>query len=101
GTSPLERETIDWFCVYGQTIVLVVLLYILEDAVSRDGVTAVSTRRVAAWCGSLLAAATCFGIGLALAVAMPIALLLLVPAFGRSRPPAGLLLTLPLAPPRP
>ncbi len=75
GICPLGVGTVGWYSVYGQVLVATVLLLVL------DGVTRATEPGAAwAWYALLLVGTTCFGTGVAVAVAFPIVLFLLLPA---------------------
>src|SRR5262245_38049764 len=74
GTCPLHEGTLAWFCVHGQvlaTTALLLALYPLARA-TRSG-HAVGLRSVVLSGFGLLAASTCFGTSLAVAVVFPLA----------------------------
>jgi len=101
GTSPLLEGTLGWYAVYGQVLVATVLLVILGQALRLAEAGRVPGRLMqCGWYALALAAATCFGTGIAVALLLPFVLLLVLPGWpGRSwwRPPLGsLLLALPV-----
>lgn len=74
GTSPLHDQTIGWYSVYGQALVGLLMLLVLNDVARVDGSRApVRLGRALAWGLILLTACTCFGVGLGIAAAFPIA----------------------------
>lgn len=81
GTCPLHAGTLDWYSVYGQVVVAMVLLVILERATARP--PSASRGRLVVWPVLLLAACTSFGVGLGVALVAPIVVALLLPASAR------------------
>jgi len=87
GTSPLHEGSLGWYSAYGHLLVATSLLIILLQAArARTRGQRVTHRQVVWWYGLALVAATSFGNGLAVAVALPFALLCLLPPGVR---PAG------------
>jgi len=82
GVSPLHVESLGWYAVYGHVLTCTGLLIALAvflphtDRRARGPGTGVSI----ACAILLLIGATCFGTGLAIAVATPLAILVMVPA---------------------
>lgn len=101
GVSPLNEGSLGWYSVYGHVLVATALLLILGQAqrVAAEGRIPGPLMRVW-WYVLALAAATCFGTGIAVALLLPFVLLLLFPHWpGRAwwRPPlASLLIVLPV-----
>jgi hypothetical protein len=101
GTSPLVQGTLGWYAVYGHVLVTTAVLVILSgvERLVREGRATPSSWMQWWWYALVLAAATSFGTGIAIALLLPVALLLLLPGWrGRSwrRPPlASLLVVLP------
>jgi hypothetical protein len=76
GTSPLHEGSLGWYSAYGHLLVATALLIILLQAaraVARG--QRVTRAQVTLWYALALVAATSFGNGLAVAVALPFALL--------------------------
>jgi hypothetical protein len=97
GTAPMLEGTIGWLSVHGQVVAATILLAVLADvaqlaAAGRD----VSLGRAAVWWIVLLAGTTCFGVGIGVAAAFPLAAWLLLGRALRPRPLA-LLACLPPA----
>jgi hypothetical protein len=85
GTAPVQAGTLGWYAVYGQVVVGTVLLGVLLHAARLAARrTPVSAATLVLWCGLLVAATTCFGTGLGVAMAFPVVALCLLPA-GRGR----------------
>ncbi len=84
GICPLALGTIGWCSVYGQAMVATILLVVLER-LTRLAVAdeRVPTRTAWLWYVLLLAGTTCFGTGIGVALAFPVALFLLLPAAWR------------------
>lgn len=98
GTSPLHEGTLGWYSVYGHVLATTALLVILFQA---QGLALAgrypSQRRQILWLMLAFASATCFGTGLATALVLPWALLLLFPDWpGRAwwKPPLWILVVL-------
>jgi hypothetical protein len=81
GTSPVHVDTLGWYSVFGQVLVATILLVVL-DRVTRHASTGTvpSAREAGVWYVLLLLGTTCFGTGIGVALAFPMALFLLVPA---------------------
>ena len=99
GTCPVQGGVLEWYSVYGHALaatVLLVLLYQIAGFV-RDGGTP-SRGRLWAWLAIAIAGTTCFGVGLAIAMALPFVILLFLPGRYRWwRPPLlSLLVIVPL-----
>jgi hypothetical protein len=86
GTDPVHQEAIGWFSVYGELVATIIVAWILGKlAEVRDGRPAgVGTL---SGCGALvLVVATSFGVGLGVALGLPVVAALLLPgARGRTR----------------
>jgi hypothetical protein len=76
GTCPLAVGTIGWYSVYGQALVATILLLVLDRVTRTREPGGVAW----AWSALLLVGSTCFGTGVAVAIAFPVVLFLLVPA---------------------
>src|SRR5512139_454444 len=91
GCSPLNEGALGWYAVYGHVLVgtfMLMILYQVARLAAGDGRP--SRRRLRFWYGLALAAATSFGTGLGVAMALPFALWILLPESGaaaRRRPP--------------
>jgi len=85
GTSPVHAGTLEWYSVFGQVLVATILLVVL-DRVTRHASTGTppSGREATIWYVLLLLGTTCFGTGIGVALAFPVALFLLLPAAWRS-----------------
>jgi hypothetical protein len=100
GVAPANAGSVGWYSVYGHVLVGTALLVILDQLLDVADREAEPSRRMRAlWYGLALAAATCFGTGIAVAMSLPFVLLMVLPA-GTSRPArrlplASLLLTVP------
>ena len=96
GVSPAHGETLGWFSVIGHVMVATALLCVLLGIARAGAQPAPAKRlgvRLAAWALLIVAASGCFGVGLGIAMAMPvIAFLLLPPGSGRRRTVASLVL---------
>jgi hypothetical protein len=100
GAAPVHYEALGWFAVYGQFLVATCVLWIVLDAARiHRRLRPLTTGVVVRWCLLLLAAATSFGVGLALAVVSGIAIILLLwdlPERARAaRPLAALVIVVP------
>jgi hypothetical protein len=89
GTCRTNAGTLEWYAVYGQALATLLLAVVLV-AMMRDEAhgTRVGAGRALAWGALLLAASTCFGTGVAVALLYPV---LLVVTFGRGRLTGGAL----------
>jgi hypothetical protein len=96
GVSPLHVEPLAWYAVYGQVLTATVALAILADAATL-GDRPLGTGRLLAWGGLLLVGSTCFGTGLGIAVATPVALLVALPRVWTRPRTVVLLGTIPIA----
>ena len=94
GTSPLHAEPLSWYAVYGHVLTATVLLLVLGIFLphARRG-TQPSSGATIGGCLLLLLGATCFGTGVAIAIATPLAILLMVPGM-RSRSAGTVMLLL-------
>jgi hypothetical protein len=82
GSCPLNIGSLGWYAVYGHLLVGTALLLILGQAVhAAQSDTPPSAARLAWWYALALLAATSFGTGMAIAIALPFALHLLAPAW--------------------
>jgi hypothetical protein len=98
GTSPLNEGTLGWYSVYGHALVGTTLLIVLAQAarLARSG-RPPSRRTRIVWAALALLGATSFGTGVALAMALPFALYLLLPRAATRRPPLlALVVVVPL-----
>lgn len=88
GSSPVNEGSLGWYAVFGHVLAGTVLLLVLRG-VARIHATGLPLSRRATWLWSilLLAGTTCFGVGLAVALAFPVVAWLLLPA---SRDPESL-----------
>ena len=86
GTSPLNEGALGWYSVFGHVLVATALLIILDQAgavAARGGVPSRAMR--ALWYALALAAATSFGVGISVALTLPVALWLLLPQWRARR----------------
>lgn len=81
GVCPLDEGSLGWYSVYGHVLAGTIFLWVLCDVL---GVTrhrqVPSGWRLAGWWLLLIAGATCFGVGLAVAMTFPAVVFLLLPA---------------------
>lgn len=78
GTCQVISDSIGWFSVYGQVLCTTFLLLLTDRVVARQVERgAVDGRTALKWGSLVLLAATCFGGGIALAVAFPVLVLIL------------------------
>lgn len=101
GTSPLHEGTLGWYAVFGQVIATATTLCILlRAALLRERGEWPSRNETRVWYALALIGATSFGTGLALALALPIALWWLlprnVPGARRTPPLISLVVVVPL-----
>jgi hypothetical protein len=85
GTSPLCVGALGWYAAYGHVLVATILLVVLESVVFRARTDTIGPRTVLAWSALLLAAGTCFGVGVGMALVFPAVLALLAPQALRDR----------------
>jgi hypothetical protein len=98
GTMPLNEGTLGWYSVYGQVLLTTVVLGLLLRVTgrARHG-AAVPLAEVAIWYATMLLATTLFGVGIGMAIVLPVAITLVLPAGRLPAPARRLLFTLPLA----
>jgi hypothetical protein len=98
GSSPLHEGTLGWYSVYGHALVGTTLLIVLAQAAGLARAGQQPSRRTRLLWGTLaLLGATSFGTGVALAMALPFALYLLLPPSPSRRPPLlALVVVVPL-----
>jgi hypothetical protein len=84
GASPIAAGTLNWYSVFGQVLVGTILLVVVRRLaeLSRAGVP-VSGRTASTWYALLLLGTVCFGVGLGIALAFPVALFVMLPAAWR------------------
>jgi hypothetical protein len=98
GTSPLAAGSLSWYAAFGHVLVGTVLLLVLNSVLRVASVGgSIPTRTAASWFALLLIGSTCYGPGMGLALAFPIALVLLLPAAWEQRGVRAAFLALPLA----
>lgn len=84
GASPLAAGTLGWYSAFGHALTATVLLLVLEPLVRLSAAGALpSTRQACWWYALLLAGTTCFGTGIGIAMAFPVAFFLLLPGAWR------------------
>lgn len=99
-TSPVHEEPLGWYSVYGHVLVGTILLVILRRAaVIASGEARFTGRVLATWLLLALVAATCFGTGIGVAMALPIVAVVLLPAAYAPRRRVALLFVLVAAVP--
>ena len=78
GTSPVNDGSLGWYSAYGHAIVGTVVLLLLWRLLKHvTANAAISTREALAICLLSLVAATSFGVGIAMAITFPVALLVI------------------------
>lgn len=90
GTAPMQLGTLGWLSVSGQVMAAVLLLIVLADMAAVADGRPLSAGRVWAWAAALLYGATCFGVGLAVAMVAPFAAWLMLAPRDRRRGFLGL-----------
>jgi hypothetical protein len=95
GTCPVHIATVGWYASYGQLLATTAMLVVLGQVARADPATPPSLGRVVWWCGILLLGATCFGVGVGVALVFPVVAVLLLPRLMRPTALAALL-ALPL-----
>lgn len=86
GTSPLGLGTVGWYSVYGQVLVVTIVLLLLDQIGRRmERAEPPSPSTACCWYLLLLAGVTCFGVGIGVALVFPVALFLLLPSAFRQR----------------
>lgn len=84
--SPAHEETLGWYSVYGHVLVGTILLVVLHRAAAiARGRAALSWRVCGLWFVLALVAATCFGTGIGVAMALPLVAIVSTPGFRRHR----------------
>jgi hypothetical protein len=86
GTAPVLAGVLGWYSVHGAALVAMALLLFLGDLGrhARDG-SGPGAGRIALWFLLLLAAATCFGTGIAVALVAPVVAWIVLPATPATR----------------
>src|SRR6185369_8441612 len=86
GTAPVLAGVLGWYSAHGAALVATALLLFLRDLGrhARDG-RGPAPGRVALWFLLLLAAATCFGTGIAVALVAPVVAWIVLPATPAAR----------------
>ena len=97
GICPFHAEPVGWYAVYGQLLIGTILLSVLARLLvtARDGVV-VDMPTAAVWYALVLAAATCWGVGIGIACVFPLVALLVLPPRLRPRRVMMLFLSLPV-----
>lgn len=85
GTTPVAESTIGWYSVYGHALATTGLLIIVHGSVRAGQRQAVTRPALAGWMALAIAISTCFGVGLAFAVLVPLCAWLLMPPGGARR----------------
>jgi len=80
GTSPLCIGTLGWYAVFGHVLSTTVMLLVVDALLRRAPRGTIAASTVAGWAGLLLLGTTCFGVGIGVAMAFPIAFALLAPS---------------------
>ena len=96
GTSPIASATLGWYSVFGQVMAGTVFLAVLDRLVvlARAG-AALPAGTAWAWYALLLVGTTCFGVGIGVALAFPLALFVMLPAAWRQPRVRAAFLALP------
>ena len=92
GTCPTLEGVLGWYSVWGQALLTTLVLIVLERlaaTISTRGTLSVRTALV--WGTILAAGGACFGIGLGLAAAFPVAVMIALPPRQRSARAIGML----------
>jgi hypothetical protein len=97
GTATVHDGTLGWYSVYGQVLATTLLLLTLRSMQRRRDARPVPWLVLAGWWLAQLAAAMCFGIGLAVAMAFPLIATVFLPAGALDRPRRIALWSLPAA----
>jgi len=80
GTCPVQVGALGWYSVYGEVVVGSILLLLLSRAARAGAQERPPSRHSAVtWPLLLLVASTCFGVGIGIALAAPLAFFLLLP----------------------
>ena len=80
GTCVVNEGALGWYSVYGQVLVATAMLWILQQLTAIAAGAALPRFASARWSLLLLFAATCFGIGVAVALVAPLLAWLLLPS---------------------
>jgi hypothetical protein len=94
GTSPRLQETLGWYSVFGHALAATAILTLLHQLAGLERATTLGWRRRIAWVMLVLFAATSFGTGIGISMALPVVALLIV---RRSRPRRQAVVTLAAA----
>jgi hypothetical protein len=97
GTSPMQDGALGWYSVYGQIVAATLLLLVLECVTERKGDEPVAPSTAMLWAVLLILGATCFGIGIGVALAAPLVIGLLLPSAFRGKKARAILGLLPVA----
>ncbi len=80
GMSPVSEEALGWYSVYGHVLAATIMLWVLGGLVRAvNAREMIPRRRLLSWYLLLLAGVTCFGVGIAVALAFPVMAFLLLP----------------------
>jgi hypothetical protein len=80
GTAPVQEGALGWYSVYGQVVVVTVILLVLLGMTARwRAGDRLRLGETLLWCALALLGATAFGMGVAVALFLPIAIWLLFP----------------------
>jgi hypothetical protein len=97
GMSPLAAGTLGWYTAYGHVLTATVLVLVLGPVLRSAATEELpSTRATWWWCALLLAGTTCFGMGIGVALAFPVAFFLLMPDAWRRADVRSAVLALPI-----
>jgi len=97
GASPIAAGTLNWYSVFGQVPVATILLIVVCGLADLSRTGAPLSRRTAwTWYALLLLGTLCFGIGLGVALAFPVALFVMLPAVWRQPRVRAAYLALPV-----
>ncbi|HXC52132.1 MAG TPA: hypothetical protein VN634_14695 [Candidatus Limnocylindrales bacterium] len=98
GTAPACVGTIGWYSVYGHALATTILLVVLLDLFRLEKQQRPpSAGRISLWAALLLVGTTCFGVGIGIALAFPVAAYLVAPASYSDRRGRWVLALLPVA----
>lgn len=85
GTCPFLQGTLGWYAVYGQVLLTTVVLLLTGSLVGHiTGGRTLSTGRALVWGMAVVIGGACFGSGLGIAIAFPLATVLALPRDQRS-----------------
>jgi hypothetical protein len=97
GASHLQNGALGWYSVYGQVVAGTLFLVVLDRVLASPGEEPIRPRAAALWATLLVLGATCFGVGISLALAAPFVIFLLLPSTLRDKKVRAIVASIPVA----